>query len=245
MNSSFITQVRPSIAKGQMLALLATAALFLTASSPVLAGGRGNPGVLPPQSHPYGQSYAEWSAAYWQWAFALPVEGHPSIDSPDFDVTDGQSGPVWFLASPLGAPVVRDITIPSSKALFIALINVEASSLEEPPFYGATAAEQQAIATSFADAIVDVACEIDGKSVKNIDQYRVLSPQFTFTAPTPWIFGATGGTGTSVGDGYYVMVAPLSVGTHTIHFTGAFKFGDAPEDLIPADVTYNVTVKGQ
>ena len=99
---------------------------------------------------------------------------------------------------------------------------------------------RQTIATSFADLIVGVACEIDGKAVKQMDRYRFLSDQFTFTAPTPWIFGDVGGTGTSVADGYYVMVRPLSVGSHTIHFSGAFDFGT--DGLLPLDVTYNIQV---
>jgi hypothetical protein len=43
--------------------------------------------------------------------------------------------------------------------------------------------------------------------------------------------------------GYFVMVAPLSVGTHIIHYTGAFKFSEAPEDYLLVDLTYHVTVK--
>jgi hypothetical protein len=101
-------------------------------------------GVLPPNSSANGRSYSEWSAAYWQWLFAQPVDGHPGVDSPDFDVTDGQSGRVWFLTGPFGT-VDRDVTIPAGTSLFISLICVEASSLEEPPFYGATYADQLAI----------------------------------------------------------------------------------------------------
>src|SRR4051794_16357251 len=58
--------------------------------------------VLPPNSYPSGKSYAKWSAAWWQWLFSLPADGNPGTDSPDFDVTAGQSGRVWFLAGPFG-----------------------------------------------------------------------------------------------------------------------------------------------
>src|SRR5262245_18655717 len=167
------------------------------------------PGVLPPGSNPHGQSYSEWSAAYWQWLLSLPVDGHPGLDTPDFDVTDGQSGRVWFLTGPFGT-IDRDVTIPAGTSLFISLVNVEASTLEEPPFYGATAAEQLAIANSFAEFITDLSFTVDGKDVGNIGDFRVTSPQFSFTAPTPWLFGATGGTGTATGVGYFVMLAPLS-----------------------------------
>jgi hypothetical protein len=223
------------------LALILVAGLALSVLS-VSAGQ--TPKVLPLESQPYGKSYSEWSAAYWQWLFALPVDGHPGSDSPDFDVTDGQSGQVWFLTGPFGT-VERNVTIPFGTSLYIALINVDASSLEEPPFYGATAADQLAIANGFADYITDLSFTVDGQAVNDIGDFRVTSPQFTFTAPSPWIFGETGGTGTATGVGYFVMLAPLSVGTHTIHYTAAFKFSDAPEDYIGVDMTYHVTVSSR
>ena len=72
-----------------------------------------------------------------------------------FDVQEGQSGNVWFLTGPFGT-IERDATIPAGKALFVALINVDSSTLEAPPFYGATAADQLAIANGFADFITDL-----------------------------------------------------------------------------------------
>ena len=219
-------------------ALLAAGLALFVAVPPLQA----NAAVLTPQSAPYGKTYSQWSASYWQWLFSLPVEGHPGIDSPDFDVTEGQSGNVWFLTGPFGT-VERNVTIPAGKALFIALVNVDSSTLEEPPFYGATAEDQLAIANGFADYITDLSFSVDGQPLDNLSRYRVTSPQFSFTAPTPWIFGDTGGTGKATGVGYFVMLAPLSAGQHTIHYTGAFKFSDAPEDYIAVDMTYHVTVK--
>ena len=174
--------------------------------------------------------------------FSQPLDGHPSTDSADFDVTAGQSGKVWFLSGPFGT-IERSITIPAGTSLFVTLVSVDASSLEEPPFYGETEAEQLAIANEFASYMTDLSFSVDGKSVENIEDFRVTSPQFGFSAPTPWIFGETGGFGTAVGVGYYVMLSPLSVGEHTIHYTGAFKFSDAPEDYLGVDMTYHVTVK--
>ena len=224
-------------------ALLAAAlATFVSISPAVSHAGPATPGVFPPQSSPYGKSYSQWSAAWWQWLMALPLDGHPGNDSPDFDVTEGQSGHVWFLTGPFGT-IHRNVTIPAGTALYVALVNVESSTLEEPPFYGATAADQLAIANGFASYITDLSFTLDGKSVDNIGDFRVTSPQFGFTAPSPWIFGETGGTGLSTGVGYFVMLSPLSVGTHTIHYTGAFKFSEAPGDYIAVDMTYNVTVK--
>jgi hypothetical protein len=208
--------------KLKKVALLAVVLMAIGTAPSAWAGGGGkkaNPGILPPQSHAFGKSYAEWSAKWWQWFLEQPVVGGPT--DPSYDIGSHQSGKVWFLASALSEPVIE---IPTGTALFIPLVNVECSSLEAPEsgFHGDTAAEQAECAAFWGDHIVDPACIIDGREVDITEDYRATSPQFSFTAPTPWVFGDTGGAGTAVGDGYYVMVAPLSVGEHTITITGKF-----------------------
>jgi hypothetical protein len=83
--------------------------------------------------------------------------------------------------------------------------------------------------------------------VTNLSSYRVSSPQFSFNAPTPWLFGDTGGNGTSVSDGYFAMLAPLSIGQHTLRFGGAFHFSTAGGDPFDfdgsIDITYHLTVQ--
>ena len=233
-----------------MPVLLAAAVLSLGAVSSTWAGGNGkkaNPGILPPQSHPYGKSYSEWSAKWWQWFLEHPMAGHPADPDPNsgYDVRSGQSGKVWFLASAWPEPAIE---IPAGTALFIPLQNAECSSLEPPEtgFHGDTEEEQAECAQYWADHIINPACIIDGKAVANIEDFRVTSPQFSFTAPTPWVFGATGGSGTAVGDGYYVMVAPLSVGEHSITITGSFyltseETGGEPFEL-KTDLTWHIRV---
>ncbi|HZN65662.1 MAG TPA: hypothetical protein VFB66_10185 [Tepidisphaeraceae bacterium] len=179
--------------------------------------------VFPPNAHPYGKSHGEWVAEFWQYALEFPVEGHPFLDTPEYDFAARQSGKVWFWSAPDG-PITREVDIPHGTALFLTIRDVEVSSLEEPPFFGATEQEQRERANWFADRIVDVSVTIDGVPVENVEDYRFESPQFSFDAPTPWIFGATGGAGTSVGDGYYMMIKPLPVGTHTIEYSGTFHF---------------------
>ena len=68
------------------------------------------------------------------------------------------------------------------------------------------------------------ACEIDGVSVRNLFDYRIKSPVFslnqdpdfaTFSGyPAPYVR-------TAVSDGYWLMLKPLSVGHHVIHFTAS------------------------
>jgi hypothetical protein len=214
--------------------------LLLAATVLMLAGGLATAlkaSVLPPNANAFGKSYGEWSAEWWQWAFALPPEAnHPFWAAPeDLDVTLGQSGKVWFLASPFGT-AVREVTIPEGTALCLGILNNEASSLEPPPYYGGTAEEQAAVAKSWSDMITEVFCIVDGKPVEDMASYRIVSPQFTFAAPTPWVFGGEGGIGTAVSDGYFVILTPLSKGQHVIQCGGTLA-----EYLI--DVTYIITVE--
>jgi hypothetical protein len=204
-------------------------------------------GVSPPDSTRYGNDYGGWSAAWWQWFMQLPVStngiDHPGING-NFDVTEGQTGNVWFLAAPFGT-VTRNCVIPANTALFIGLLNAECSNIEG---LGDTAQRQRQCAKSTADLIDpnSLFCVIDGVAVANLSRYRTGSPQFSFVAPSPcWIFGAcqggtggTGGPGTSVANGYYVFLAPLVPGKHTLHFGGAY-----PSFGLSLDMTYNITVQ--
>src|SRR5262249_56211141 len=78
------------------------------------------PGVLPPQSHPFGMTYGQWEGAFWRWAFSLPADHHPLTDTAP--ASTGQSGHVWFLggtlaptpgpARPLIPPATPHLTLP-------------------------------------------------------------------------------------------------------------------------------------
>jgi hypothetical protein len=209
-------------------------------SSAALAQASDNSLVFPSTDSPFGLTYTDWSVAWWQWALARHFDGHPFID-PGFDwngPNNGQSGPVWFLAlAPSEDPLLeRSCTIPADTAVFIGLANVECSSLE-PTFPdgtgGQTPREQRECAKFLPDHIVVNAstpfCEIDGERIANLRSFRFPSPQFTFTAPTAWIFGEHGGHGTAVSDGYFLMLKPLPSGTHTLRCGGEFHFpGGAP-----------------
>ena len=201
-----------------------------------------NPGIFPPDSMPYGKSYSEWVASFWEWLLEYPLPGNPALEQENFDLSLRQSGQVWFWAAPDFGE--RAATLPAGKALFLTLRDVECSSLEpeDSGFHGDTEEEQAECATFWADHIINVFCVIDGQPVKNIQAYRFLSPQFSFDAPTPWIFGETGGAGTSVGDGYFLMLAPLPKGQHTIHYGGTFHFSVAEGDDFDADFAKDITI---
>src|SRR5262245_29132534 len=58
-----------------------------------------NPHVLPVESHPYGLTYGEWSAKWWQFVLSIPAPNNPLLR--DDKCTVGQTGRVWFLTGKL------------------------------------------------------------------------------------------------------------------------------------------------
>lgn len=229
--------------------VLLPAILFLAS----IAAAHAHGAVLPPNSHPFGKTYSEWSAEHWKWTYSLPADAHPLTDTAD--VSAGQSGPVWFLGGTWAATedlngnligiVNRTVTIPPGKGLFMPIVDVESSTIEGN---GASDAELRASAIYFADHAVGLSFSVDGTPLQNIDQFRVQSPLFTFgPLPENDLLGLpAGSTSPAVSDGYFVMLAPLSAGSHTIHFTGAFVFTQAADGFdftFTLDVTYHITVK--
>jgi hypothetical protein len=95
------------------------AALFvgLFIGNTAVYAGESGVAIVPPNAKFHGKTYPEWAAAFWQYAFPLPVEGHPFLAGPNDDFSAGQSGSVWFWSAPDG-PMTRTVRMPAGKALF-------------------------------------------------------------------------------------------------------------------------------
>jgi hypothetical protein len=212
--------------------------------------GNPNPEVAPVNSNAYGHSYGGWSAEWWKWFLSIPTPDHPGIGG---DCGVAQSGPVFFLAADFTGSEGVPCTIPAGKAIFFAMANVECSTVEPPPFFGADEEELRACAKCFADQIVVSSLEatLDDEELGDLGSYRAASPLFTFEYPADNIFGIPGGpaTGESVSDGYWLLLNPLSAGNHTLAFSGAFEFPEG-ECGLPAGTSfgfgavYELTVGG-
>lgn len=230
----------------------------VTTTATKVQAGEGKSKAAPPQARFQGLTYAEWSVLQNQWIYSLPVAGHPLID-PDADGSAGQSGHVWFLGGTLApseiAPNVfvgkadRDLKIPSGTALFFPMVSVESSTAEGN---GMTEAELRANSNFLADLIIpsSVFLEVDGKPASDPGPLRVESPLFEIGPLPPnnvfeEIFGVdapAGSTTPSVSDGYFALVKPLSVGTHTLHFGGVLDATEIGGPLFIQDIKYTITV---
>ncbi len=223
-----------------ILVALATMSLGAALAGPAAADGGSS--VLPPNSKPHGQSYAQWSAAWWQWALAIPSSTNPLFEQNgknpvNVDCSAHQTGKVWYLVGVISVSgtAVRNCTVPPGTFLFFPVLNTECSNLEPPPFFGGNDRELRACALTGDFSIANAS--IDGAPVPNLNAFRVLSPPFDFFVPKDNVLGVNGpATGRSVSNGVYLMLSPLSVGRHTIHFGG----GDPA--VFALDITYNISV---
>jgi hypothetical protein len=208
-------------------------------------------GVLPSSAKPYGHAYSEWSAAWWQWALAIPADHNPIVDQTGEDAAVGQSGNVWFLAGNTGGTSERAVTVPAGKALLIPVLNqiylgfpcddrnLPGCEIDQAFEEANDVAGLLAFITPSMDGAT-VACEVDGNAVRNLAIQRVESSGFySVTLGANNVFGYPAGPYHPCVDvGYYVMLAPLSVGDHTLHFAAANSDGS-----FALDVTYQLTVK--
>ncbi len=194
----------------------------------VVVMAAGSPGVqaqvVAAGSSVEGTAIGDWGAAWWNWAVTEPVATNPVLDTTGEFADANQSGPVWFVAGAApGETVSRSFQVPAGKHLLFPLIN--ALPFPEPPDgFPTTAARAREVANQIIDAAGDFVFILNGVEVPGaqLALHREQSSDFvTLTVPVEDDLVDAGGTGDFPGawsDGYYVMLEPLPVGTHTVEF---------------------------
>jgi hypothetical protein len=172
-------------------------------------------------SKPYGMTFGEWTAKWWQWAYAIPKNTNPSYDDTGRHCTVNQKGPVWFFPGSYGKDVLRQCTVPSGKAILFPILNSECSFAEFPSLKNEE--QLRLCAKEIQDSVTKLKATVDGKNITNLDEYRVQSPLFNFTLPENNIVGLPPQNTQAVADGNWVFLKPLSEGEHIISFKGELK----------------------
>jgi hypothetical protein len=214
------TQKTASSIGGFLPSLLVAAGLALGG---VRAHAAANSGVLPVVSKPHGKSYGEWAGAYWQWALSIPADRNPITDATGAFAGEAQSGPVWFLAGTFGNSADRSSTIPAGKTLLVPVSHwiFGAGVFDCDPTVPGVPCDVDALrltAAANTEAADVLEVTIDGVPVQNVRNYRAFSADpFSLTFPENSVVGVPAGTySPQVADGYWLMLAPLSNGAHTI-----------------------------
>jgi len=201
--------------------LVASGALVL-AASPAQAQGNANPGVLPAGSNAHGQSLGAWAADYWKWALETPASTNPLLDETGEFCGEGQGGSVWFIPGSFGGDAERSCSVPQGKTLFVPVFQwVFGASVYdcEPsvPEVECVVGELRAAAAFNTEAATVLEVTIDGEAVSDVAGYRAASPVFEVNLPADNFLGLPAGSySPNVADGYWLMVAPLTPGEHTI-----------------------------
>lgn len=200
-----------------------------------------NQGTFAVDSKPYGMSYEDWTVKWWKWLLSIPSETNPSLDKTGQDCGLEQGNlSLFFLAGGAGGVVERTCDVPADKGILIPVNTVECSLLEFPA--AKTDADLQKCAEKDESSNPGLFLSVDGREFKDLAKYRVPSRAFDINFSQNNIFGVSGPT-RAVSDGYWVILEPLKLGIHEIHFkasltnptTGILFFND--------DVKYKLNIK--
>jgi hypothetical protein len=186
--------------------------------------------LMAPTEKVGGVSQENWSREWWQWAGSFQQFDSPVADRTGRRCGLKQSGAVWFLAGTYGTErTIRTCTIPAGKHLFFPLINYVVS----PRYENSLTCEQaKATAASITDGAMSLVLELDGKQFKGLSIHRQATRECFDVAER-----SGGGVSPSAANGYYIMLRPLTRGTHTLNFGGIL-----PDDMSQA-VTYTLHVE--
>jgi hypothetical protein len=224
---------------------MCVAALALAGAPSAIAATE--PFVVPPS----GTQYNDLAVAWWQYALGQPADVNPLLDATGATCARGQSGPVFFLVGFAGSGTVsRDrCTVSSQKQLFFPMVN--AFDVHVPGDGLDTEKRVYQDFQRFRFRADTLEASVDGVAVSSLNPattpYRACaapapgcSPSsFSLTFPHNNIFGIPAGLYTpAVQDGYYLRLAPLAPGRHTIKFGGTGNFGGA----FTQDITYHLSV---
>ena len=209
--------------------------------------------VFAPEARPYGQSYEQWAARYFQWSMAFPATANPAADNAP--VESGQPRRVWFLPSVTGnRTVTRSVTVPAHTPLLVAALSLRVNNTECPTDTEYTLDELFERARSQWDMALEARVTIDGIEVPELEDPQT-TPYLVEAGPFPITLAdhdnqlAAGGLSCvpdgatlepNVALGVFLMVRPLSPGSHTIQIRGVA--GPPENPAFVKDVTYQIEV---
>ena len=203
--------------------MLAMAAVCMVAGSPGQAAIKDS-GVVDASKRIAGFTADQLVGEEFRQILELPPDANPLAGTGDNCLSAGHKDKVlilWTTPAP-AAPAVCNVK--PGTPVFFSSIFAECSSVEDPPFFGATEEEQRQCVLAFlqATSFDAILVSIDGGPPVNIglDRFLAVSGQGTVELPDPNILGVPGNRqATFVAGAYSALVRPLPPGSHTITVT--------------------------
>src|ERR1044072_6268792 len=129
-------------------------------------------------SKPYGYSYGEWGARWWQWLFSIPRSKNPAFDPDGSNSNINQNNRnVFFLCQTYQERIYsipnRTVTIPTQRSIFMPIINwVSVLHVD-----GETDNELAKVAKQRMDIVSNLEITINGRTIRDgLEGYRAQSP---------------------------------------------------------------------
>jgi len=211
--------------------------------------------ILDPAVSHEGQTYAEWAAdwvSYWT-STAPPECVDPITDSSGASCALYQAAdsPVFFLVGNFGGVSIRDeCVVPAGKNLFFPLLSTSGDNAGVPEDMQLPPADLQNFVEGSYDVMVpeSLYLTVDGQSIAGLERGGIRSAPYTLDlVPDANLYacsGVDGVEGEFAGylSGYWVMLAPLAPGAHSITFGG--KTSASPQGQpLTVDVRYDLSVE--
>jgi hypothetical protein len=231
--------------------------------------------VYAPHAKVEGQSLQHWAEDWWQKVFATPIYAADgkTIIHPQFDTTLGNPGEVlkaphalpsedgevtYLFGSFFGGPIDRTVTVPANKPIFVPVLNTEWSNPDtaaKPTFTtypgNYTPKELADYAKLEASLVTGLGATLDGKAIADVAAHREPALRIKLKESGPYsihnvFFGdAPTKAFDAATDGYYLMLKPLAVGDHVLHFVGTLPDRSSTPPLLggfTTDMTYHIKV---
>ncbi len=192
--------------------------------------------VLPPDQSYGGRSQYAWSALWWQTFLEAPAANNPLLGSSDSSalkaVNSKDPAVVFLTGSGDGTPIERSLTVTTGQALFFPIVN----DSETDPFV----ADECGFATAVIDSTIpySIVATLNGSPlVPDLLAYRQGCASQPGPAPGGFslnietgdyynVQGYPAGSYQAASDGYWLLLEPLPVGSHTLSFGGDFLIGE-------------------
>jgi hypothetical protein len=211
-------------------ATLAAAIAILTVAPIASAAGPTAKGFLSPNARPLGYSLVELATAWTQWGFGTGEH------NPNVEVRCEQSPlhrKIYFLPVSFGTDEQNTCHVPPGSFIVLFAGGSECSSVEPEPYFGEDAADLVACVNETFEDLTYIEIEIGGRTVT--DLHGNLLTTSPIDLPPNNLLSSD--PGISMTKGYFLVLSPMSRGTHTFRAYDEFYGGS-----FQAGITYTIVV---
>jgi len=183
----------------------------------------------------------EYANMWWQWAVSMSDKESPVRDRTGEKCSVNQIGPVWFLAGGYGSSKIsRKCSIPADKYIFFPIINmIYYPSRLKSKTTCASVKEGTSLNNRYLSAF---RLTIDQQQFLNPVHYRQSSKKCFDLIARKENNTQQAEVYPTATDGYWVMLKPLSIGTHVISFRAEYNRPGGSYGKTVQDIEYTLDI---